>query len=241
MSWIDKLKAAVTADDASDGDLDRPDLVRQVSRGILALRRRGPTGVEELPPGVRVTVEVAGGSLELLRGWVADPAFEREIDARLLNDLARPGELPARRYVVVEAERTAVRIDEDAAPTFCVLVIEGGDRHGDRYPVGPGRREWRMGRGRWHTDNRLPNDVILTEDARWVSRAAAVLRRTGSLFEVEAREQGEFVVVVPADGSPQRPAMTASRKVPVGIGDRVEFHDGRDAHITLVVRPLEGT
>lgn len=238
MGWLDKLRVAAS-EDASDGDLDRPDVLRATVKGILAQRRRGPAGTEVFPPGVVVHVTVRGGGVETIRGWVGDPAFEREVDARLVNELARPGELPARRYVVDAGERSGVRVDEDAAPCFAVLVVEGGDHAGDRYPIGVGRKEWRIGRGRWHTENRLPNDIVLSEDARWLSRAAAVLRRAGSLFELEAREQGEYVVVLPADGAPQRPAMTAARRVAVRIGDRVEFHDGKDARITLLVAAPE--
>lgn len=237
MGWLDEMKRRLS-DDASDGDLDRPDLLRQVVRGVLAMRRRGSGGEEVFPAGVLVRVTTPG-SLETLRAWVTDPTFEADVEARLVNELARPGDLPVRRYLIEAGEKNAVSLSEDAAPTIAVIVVEGGDRDGDRYPVGANRREWRVGRGRWHTENRLPNDIILSEGARWVSRAAAVLRRSGALFEVESREQGEFVVVLPAQGAPQRPAMTATRRVPVRLGDRIEFHDGKEARISLSVRAPE--
>jgi hypothetical protein len=121
--------------------------------------------------------------------------------------------------------------------------VEGGDRDGDRYPVELTRKEWRVGRGRWHQEDgpgrRVANDVVLTDTLPWVSRAAAVLRRTGAHLDVEAREQGEFLIVVRQDGSQVRPAVTASGKAPLRVGERIELHDGRDARLCLRLDPAE--
>lgn len=244
MGILDKLKEAfptvaggvarAAADD--DGELGREDLLRQTVKGILALRRHGARGVDEFPAAVLVHITVATGSIETLRRWTRDSAFEREMEARLLNELATPGDLPARRYDIAAGERDGIEVSEDAAPIWAVLVIDGGDRDKDRYPVEGARREWRLGRGPWHVDHRLPNDIILATEDRWVSRAAAILHRTGALFEVEAREQGEFLVVHPRDGTPKRPAMVPSGRVAVQIGDTLEFHDGADHHIRVHVR-----
>ncbi len=231
MRWFDDLRRSFAAD--TDGELGRADLVSLAARGILDLARRDLKGEPSFPPGVILRVSAREGSLETLRGWAADPTTEREITARLLNERLDPSVLPARRWEVERGERDGVEVVEDPAPVLGVLVVEGGDHDGDRYPIGPARREWRIGRGRWHTDNRVQNDVVLAEAAPWLSRGAAILRRTGSGFEIEARDQGEFVVVLPRDGTPRRPAMTASGRVPVALGDRVEFHDGREARIAL--------
>lgn len=235
MGILDKLRGTPLADD-SDGELGRDDLVRRVVQGVLRLRRYGAAGHDTFPDGVIVRVRAAGGRVETLRAFAADPAVEREIDARLLNELAKPGELPLRRWDVSAGEGDGVEVIEDPSPVLAVLVVEGGDRDGDRYPVTPGRREWRLGRGRWHHDQRLPNDVVLTDTLSWVSRAAALLRRGSGLFELEARDQGEYLIVHPFDGTPRRPAMTASGRVAVRVGDRIELHDGKDARIVLHVR-----
>jgi hypothetical protein len=79
----------------------------------------------------------------------------------------------------------------------------------------------------------VQNDIVLAEEAPWLSRAAAVLRREGAGFELEARDQGEFLVVLPLNGSAKRPAMTARGAVAVSPGDRIEFHDGKQARLAL--------
>lgn len=235
MRWLDELKRSFSAD--NDGELGRADLVSLTAKGIVALGRRGSKGEWVFPPGVIVQVRASEGSLETLRRWAADPNTEQEITAKLLNERISVSDLPARRWVVEFGESDGVEVIEDPSPVFAVLVVEGGDKDGDRFPVGPGRREWRLGRGRWHADNRVQNDIVLSETATWLSRAAAVLRRTGTGFELEARDQGEYVVVVPREGTPRRPAMTAMGRVPVAIGDRIEFHDGKEAHVALRLEP----
>jgi hypothetical protein len=168
---------------------------------------------------------------------VADPAFERDLEARLQNRLVAADLLPARRYHVERGEPVGVTVHEDEHALAGVLVVEGGDNDGHRFPVDLARREWRIGRGRWHQerpdDQRLPNDIVLTESLAWVSRAAAILRRSGALFEVEVRQQGEFLLVVRRDGTQVRPAMTASGRAPLRVGDRLELHDGHDGRVAL--------
>ncbi len=233
MRWFEEFKGVLGRD--NDGELGRADLVALAARGILSMARRDAKGNMVLPPGVLIAVTAADGSLETLRGWVKDPATNKEIDARLLNERIDAADLPARRWTVARADKNGLEVVDDPDPVVAVLVVDGGDRHGDRFPVGPGRREWRIGRGRWHGDNRLPNDIVLAESAPWLSRGAAVLRRAGSGFEVESRAQGEFLVVIPRDGTPRRPALTASGRVPLHVGDLLEFHDGNDASIRLRV------
>lgn len=223
--------------DGGDHELGRDDLLRQVEEGILALRRHGSRGMEVFPPAVRVYVEAVEGSLETLRGFVKDPSFEKDLEARLNNRLIAADTLPARRYEVLRAERSGVRVEEDSKTNLAILMIEGGDKDGQRIALETGRREWRMGRGRWHQeradDQRLPNDIVLSDTLSYISRASAILRRSGALLEVETRQQKEFLIIVRKDGAKLRPAMTASGRVPVRPGDRMEFHDGGQQCLTV--------
>jgi hypothetical protein len=238
MAFLDRIRRTFAG---GDDELGREDLLRRIEEGILALKRHGARGKEVFPAGVHVRITAAEGSLDTLRAFVADTGFERDLEARLLNRLSDAGAFPARRYEVAAGERTAVVVEEDTSGVSAVLEVIGGDRDGDRFPVELGRREWRIGRGRWHQerpdDQRLPNDIPLTESAAFVSRAAALLRRSGAFLEVESRQQGEFLVVVRKDGAMLRPAMTASGRIAVGPGDRIEFHDGGNGRIVLRIAP----
>jgi hypothetical protein len=118
--------------DGGDHELGRDDLLRQVEEGILALRRHGSRGMEVFPPAVRVYVEAVEGSLETLRGFVKDPSFEKDLEARLNNRLIAADTLPARRYEVLRAERSGVRVEEDSKTNLAILLIEGGDKDGQR-------------------------------------------------------------------------------------------------------------
>lgn len=240
MGFLDRIRRGLAA---GDDELGRDDLLRAAEEGILALKRHGARGKEVFPAGVRIVVRAEEGSIATLERFVRAAAFERELEARLQNRLVSPEALPARRYVVERGEPAGVTVEEDDAMLAGVLVVEGGDRSGDRYPVDLTRREWRVGRGRWHQerpdDQRLPNDVVLTESIAWVSRAAALIRRTGALLEVEARQQSEFLLVVRRDGTQVRPAMTASGRTPLHVGDRVELHDGGTERIVLRLDPPE--
>ncbi len=236
MRWIDAIKGVV--DDGSDGELGGADLLAQAAKGIMALAVRDARGKMALPAGVEIRVTAAEGSLDTLQAWTRSAETNREIDARLLNERVEPADLPVRRWTVQRGEKNSIEVVDDPDPVIAILVVEGGDRDGDRFVVGPGRREWRMGRGRWHSDSRLPNDIVLADAAPWLSRGAAILRRLGSGFEVESRDQGECLVVHPRDGTPRRPALTASGRVALATGDWIEFHDGNDARLVLRVEPV---
>lgn len=246
MSMFHRIRRSLAG---GDDELGREDLLRHIEAGILALKRHGARGKEVFPAGVCVRITAppsdrGGGGLATLRAFVADPGFERDLEARLQNRLVDAGAFPARVYIVSEGDASEVVVEENAHAISAILVIEGGDRDGDRFPVDLGRREWRIGRGRWHQerpdDQRLPNDIVLTEKEAWVSRAAALLRRSGAFLEIEARQQGEFVIVARRDGSLLRPAMTAAGRLAVGPGDRIEFHDGQNGRITLRIDAPEG-
>ncbi len=239
MGLLDKVRASLRG---GDDELTRDDLLRQIEEGILTLKRFGARGREVFPPGVRIRITTREAGRETLRGFVEDPGFERDLEARLLNRLATPDLLPARRYTVVAGEENGVVVEEDATALQGSFVVSGGDRDGDRHPVELTRKEWRLGRGRWHQerpdDQRLPNDIIVTDALPFVSRAAALIRRTGAFLEVEARQQAEFLVVIRRDGTQLRPALSASGKVPLNVGDRLLFHDGKTGEITLRLDPV---
>lgn len=251
MDWFEKVKAALgsvvksTADTvatAGDDELGREDLLREACDGVLKLKRHGAKGKEVFPPGVIVRVAARDGSLESLRRFVVDPGFEQDLDAMLKNRLTEPGVLPARRYVIALGERNHVAVEDDTLGVQAQFVVEGGDKDGDVYLVALSQREWRLGRGRWHQesgdDQRIANDVVLSETLPWVSRAAAVIERTGAFLEVVSRQQKDFLVVVKADGAKIRPHLTASGRAPVAVGDRLEFHDGMTAVLTLRVERM---
>lgn len=237
---LDKLRPVV---DGGDEELGRDDLLRQVEEGILALRRHGARGKEVFPPSVRIQIFASEGSLVTLKNFVEDPSFEADLEARLHNRLVAAEALPARRYQVERAEYSKVTVEEDAKAVLGRLQIEGGDQDGIITPLEASRKEWRMGRGRWHQeradDQRLPNDILLTDSISWVSRAAAILHRSGALLELESRQQGEFLIVVKRDGAQLRPAVTSSGRVPVRPGDRLEFHDGSQQRLTVFILPPE--
>lgn len=239
--WIiDRLNQLLGAE---EGELGREDLLRRTVDGILALKRHGRRGVESFPAGVVVRIVAREGSLATLRDFLADPAFERDLEASLLNRLANPERLPTRRYRVEAGEPSAVSVAEDTRSAQGRFVVRGGDRDGEAQPIELSRAEWRLGRGRWHQergdDQRLPNDIVLTDHLPWVSRAAAVVRRQGAFLEVEARQQAEYLLVVKADGTQLRPAMTASGRVALALGDRLRFHDGAVGEVELSLEPEE--
>lgn len=238
MGILDKLKQTFSG---GDDELSRDDVLREVESGILALARHGRRGREVFPPGVRVRITAAEGSLESLRAFVAGPGFERDLEARLRNRLVDPEHLPARRYEVTAGEASRIVVEDDASALLGTFVVQGGDQDGARYPIELTRKEWRIGRGAWHQerpdDQRLPNDLVVTETLPWVSRAAAIVRRTGAVMEVESRQQGEFLVVVRRDGTQLRPSMTASGRAPLAPGDRLLFHDGGQGRVELRIEP----
>jgi hypothetical protein len=232
MGLLDRLRALVEPDANS---LDRPDLRRQVVDGILKLRRRGQRGVEVLPLSVLVTVTVGDGSVEVVRRFVDEPAFDAEIDAELRNRLVgiRPDALPRRRYVVAVGEQTRVVVTESDTGISARLRIVGGARDGARITLSAGHREHRIGRGEWHESSTIANDIALS--ASFISRRAAVLRVAGSALEISSLDQGECLVVVRPDGKRIRPSNTRTRRVRVGPGDVLEFNDGGEQRVCLEI------
>jgi hypothetical protein len=250
MDWFENIKkklsvavqkTAETVHAGGDDELGREDLLRDTCDGILKLRRHGARGKDVFPPGVIVRVAARDGSLESLRRFVADSSFEEDLDAMLRNRLVEPGALPARRYVIATGSANRVVVEDDTVGVQAVFVVEGGDKDGERYVVKLSQREWRLGRGKWHQnlpdDQRVPNDIVLSDTLSWISRAAAVIERSGAFLEVVSRQQKDFLVVLKADGAKIRPHLTASGRAPMAIGDRLEFHDGGSGTLVLRLDP----
>jgi hypothetical protein len=218
-------------------ELGQPDLLRRVTQGIVSLARHADRGLPVLPPEVEVRIRVGDGGTQTIERFVQDPTFDREVEARVLNELVRlrPDGLPLRRYVVEAGERNAVEVKEAAARRFR-LRIQGGDRDGAAVTLPPGRREYLLGRGDWHGEEmQVANDVVLSEGERAVSRRAARLHRSAAGLELESLDQREALIVEKQDGDRLRPALTASGRVPLAFGDRIVFTDGQRPVITAVV------
>jgi len=221
-----------------DHELHRDDLLRRSEEGVWRLRSFGARGEECFPPAVVVRVTLASGSPDVARGLVTDPAFARDLEARLLNRLVhpRPDGLPVVRWEVATGPTDTVTVVEDPRPAAAHLFIRGGDRDGACVVLAAGQREFRVGRGPWHGRDRvLANDVVASESDAFVSRAAALLIRSGAVLEVESRDQGECLQVLRPDGARIRPARTASGRVRIGPGDTLAFDDGEGHQVLLVL------
>ncbi len=220
-----------------DGDLlDRPDLKRATLDAILGLVRRGARDDVRLPLSVEVQITVASGAIGVVRGFVSDPAFARELEDELRNRLPTlSGALPLLRFAVHEGERDQVSARELALEAAGWLRVEDGDRAGQLTALGPRRAEHFLGRG--GGDRALPNDVVLTDALPFVSRRAAVLRRSGVQWELEPLDQGEDLEVLTASG-PVRPRNTLSGRLAVQPGEAIRFlGPGAQA---LTVRLVDG-
>jgi len=218
-------------------ELGQPDLLRRVSAGIVALARHADRGIPVLPPEVEVRIHVGDGGVQTIERFVQDPAFDREVEARVLNELVRlrPDGLPVRRYLVQPGERNSVEVKEAPLRRFRLRIL-GGDRDGAAITLPPNRREYLLGRGDWHGEEmQVANDVVLSESERAVSRRAARLHRSAAGLELESLDQREALVVEKQDGDRVRPALTASGRVALAFGDRVFFTDGKQPVVTVVV------
>lgn len=226
------LKSLLTG---GSGELGQPDLLRKVVDGILKLRRHGGQGIEVLPEEVEVKIMVGEGGVQAIQSFLEDPAFDREVEASLLNRLvhAREDRMPVRHYSVVPGKKTSVDVVE-IAPRTLQLRVAGGDRNGSTFPMPAGRRDLLLGRGPWHGDDQhVANDVIVADAEKTVSRRAARLRRAGAALEIEALDQREAMIVVKPDGTKLRPALAASGRVQIRPGDSIEFTDGAKTVLTL--------
>jgi hypothetical protein len=231
--WSDLFRKVIGG---GEDELSRDNLTRWVVDGLVGLRTRAARGTSELPPEVRVTIQVAEGSVEVIKRFVTDPAFDDEVNRRLLNRLVDvPADAhPLRHYVVQAGESNAVTVAEAPDSGSLELVIRGGDRDGDVEKVPAARRDLAVGRGPTHGErDAAPNDLVVCRETPWVSRRAARLRRIGGSLRVHSLDQGDCLVVVRPDGERVRPSRTVERWTLVRPGDRIELNDGGEQVIAL--------
>jgi hypothetical protein len=202
-----------------------------VTEAFVKLARHDDKGVPSLPREVEVHIKVGKGSVLVVERFTQDPAFDRDVEARLLNELVRlqPENLPLRRYFVEPGDANGVEIRE-LKPRKYGLRIQGGDRDGTHVPLAQGRRDFLLGRGEWHGDDPdSVNDVMLSTSEKAISRRAARLHRSSLGLEIESLDQREALVVVRPNGERVRPVLSANGRVLIGPEDVVEFTDGKQA------------
>lgn len=218
-------------------ELGHDDLVRLVARAVATLAHRGARGRVEFPSEALVRVEVASGSVEVVRRMVAATGFDREVAASVANAVdCDPGDVPERDYVVAAGERTRVVASEGEARIWRAR-IQGGDLDGHASEL-PSGREIRFGRGRFHgQDDAVPNDLVVSERDEFVSRRAGALVLGPSRIDVTSLGQGDSLVVRRSSGESIRPARTAKGSASLGSGDAIELVDprgGATVRITFV-------
>ncbi|MEQ1506111.1 MAG: hypothetical protein ABMB14_28015 [Myxococcota bacterium] len=215
--------------DGGRSELSRDNLVRLVVDRVVALREYGKRGETALPPEVEVVVTVPTERVAVVRGFVDEPAFDREVEDELANRVVGVSRdlLPLRRYTVDSGDTTQVVAIGRADASVVRLTLFGGDRDGAAVAIPAGQRFVRLGRGAWHgPDQRERNDLVVSGGDAFVSRRAARLRRVGGGLEVESLDQGECLVVCRLDGARIRPHHTPGRWVVVRSGDSIELNDG---------------
>lgn len=235
MGLLGKLRTLASAGDAPRDDeaLDQITLRQRVADGIVALRQYDRHGHGTLPPAVEVVVTVGEASQQVARRFVDDPGFDAEVGAQVQNALAPlSGPLPHRTYRVERGERSGVAVRECSDAVLAWLHVEGDPARA--CPWRAERTELYLGRGRWHgAEGGRPNDLQLAE--RFVSRAAAVLRRAGTAFTVEPSPgQAAFLAILRADGRRVRPGLdTVEAGARLAPGERIELSDGAGQAVVL--------
>jgi hypothetical protein len=235
---FDAIKRAL---DGGRDEMSRDNLVRLVVDQVVGLREYGRHGEHALPPEVAVKLVAPTERLVVLRGFVEDLQFDREVEDELLNRLvgATRDALPLRLYTVEAGDEPAITATGRRTAVAVRLTIAGGDRDGAALAVPPGQRFVRMGRGAFHgPDQQVRNELIVSNDDPFVSRRAGRLRRVGAALEVESLDQGECLVVCREDGTRIRPHNTPSRWVIVRSGDTIEFNDGADRKLSVGVEVI---
>jgi hypothetical protein len=230
---LDRIRRAL---DGGRDELSRDNLLQRVVDEVLGLRERGRMGADTLPPEVGVHLQVPPDRFDVVRSFVEDPFFDRDVEAELANRVAAPiHQLPLRAYVVETGEAVSITASGRAMNIVLRVFVEGGDR-GGREEVLPARLPAiRLGRGPWHgSDQREPNDLIVSDADSFVSRRAARMKRVGGGWEVAALDQGQCLVVLRADGSRVRPHNSPKGWVHVLPGEAIELNDG--AQQSVIVR-----
>ncbi len=216
--------------------LDQSTLRQRVVAGIMALSQRWRRGADALPLAVAVTIQVGDdASLSVVERFIDDPAFDTDVGADLSNRLvgSRVDAMPVRLYRVEPGPHNDLKVTEALSGTLAWLTVEGGDCHGTTLEIEVTRAEYRLGRGDWHGDDTVANDLVVSHGDRFVSRRAAVLRRAGARLEVASRGQGDNLLVIHADGKTVRPSHTRRGRLRIQPGDSIALTDGGARQVTL--------
>ncbi|MEQ1564840.1 MAG: hypothetical protein ABMA64_04310, partial [Myxococcota bacterium] len=146
---FDTLKRAF---DGGRDELSRDNLIRLVVDRIVALREYGRHGEHALPPEVAVEITAPAERVEVVRRFVEEPAFDREVEDELANRLVGVSrdELPLRVYAVEPGEPIAITATGRKGALAVRLTLAGGDRDGAVVLAAPGQKVLRLGRGQWH-------------------------------------------------------------------------------------------
>jgi len=215
------------------------ELRRRVVEALLVHQGGGARGRASFPPALEVTVTVPADQVARVERMTDDPSFDPSVADRLLNELARASrdDLPVRVYAVVDGDRLAVVAEPTDEGAGVALFVLDGDRAGERLVLPLTEEELRIGRGPNHGPaDAVANDLVVTATEKWVSRAAATIRRAGAAAILKVVDQGEDLVGGDGAGGRKRPARTRERSVRVERGDVIELRDpGSGATIRVAV------
>jgi hypothetical protein len=222
-------------------------LVRQTVAAMLTLRHRGERGRDVFPSEIEVLIRAAPGNLEVIRNFVADIAFDHDVEAALANRLVQstPEELPTRRYVVVEATAPGtepfVMARPSTTPTEYELHVTVGDCQGHTAPIPIGMRLMVFGRReKVTTFDELPIDLPIPTQNASVSRRAGRLHRAGGRFEIEALDQRRNLLLRrPGEVRERLPFNSSTKRLPLEPEvDEIVLTDerGRDALVLKLRR-----
>lgn len=228
LRWLRSLFSGASS------ELGAHDLRRHIIDAIKALVERDSAGNEVLPGAILLTITAPTERLELVQRFVREPSFDADITAALLNELygINSQGLPAWSFHFVVGELAVVAAPTQSAPIGWLAVIDG-DRRGVVASVLPLKRPFTLGRTHNHGDGAVKNDLVVSDDARFVSRRAAALHRTGSQLWLESRDQGDALWLERSTGERLRPTHTVERRVHLMPGDTLVFSDGRDARVSV--------
>lgn len=212
---------------ARPGPVGPDELERLVVAAITGKRSWGRGGRSLMPGALGIRVRVPPRQEEATRTLIEDPEFAGQVDRRLLAEIVGLAvtDLPLCMFEVEPADVLAVETFESPAVPSLSLFVRTGDCAGARLELPPSRAPRFLGRGDTHGGaGGPPNHLVLTREALYVSRASALIQRSGQGAVLALVDQGRELVVVPVDGgAPICPAATRSRQVAVGSGDEIHL------------------
>lgn len=226
------------------GPVNPDELRRRVVEALLQHQGFGARGRASFPPALEVTIAVPEAELARVERMTTEPSFDPAVATRLQNELAQASrdDLPVRVYRVVAGPKLSVTADPTDEGAGIALFVLDGDRAGERLVLPMTEDELRIGRGPSHgSADAVANDLVVTATSKWVSRAAATIRRAGAAAVLKVVDQGEDLVVIDESGTRRRPARTRDRTVRVERGDVIELRDpGSGSAIRLAVGAPDG-